>query len=127
MHVFADLSTGLNALSEVERYPLFLPRQTFNKINGGKTLIKLDLKEAFVQISLDKESSKLVVISAHEGLYQYMRSGFGVASALGIFLQFIDMVLEGCAGAGDDIVITGKDEVEHSRCSSLPRIFSRQT
>ena len=47
----ADFSTGLNAALEEYQYPLPIPRDLFSKLNGGKVFAKIDLAEAYLQVS----------------------------------------------------------------------------
>ena len=73
---------------------------------------------------LDEEFSKLVAINTHQGLYQYMRLPFRVASAPAVFQRAMDTILQGAPGDIcylDDILVTGKDESEHFR--NLEEVF----
>ncbi|XP_055329924.1 uncharacterized protein K02A2.6-like [Paramacrobiotus metropolitanus] len=114
----ADLSTGLNDALDLHRYPLPHPDELFAALNGGTRFSKIDLKDAYMQIPLDEESRRLVVINTHKGLFQYNRLPFGVASAPSIFQQKMEIVLQGCSGYAvflDDIIVKGKNETEHNR------------
>ena len=44
----ADFSTGLNAALKDYHYPLPSPEEVFNKLNGGKVFLKIDLSEAYL-------------------------------------------------------------------------------
>lgn len=70
IRVCADFSTGLNDALQDHHYPLPSPEEIFNKLNGGKIFSKIDLSDAYLQIEVDEESSKLLCINAHKGLYK---------------------------------------------------------
>ena len=46
---------------------------------------------------LDEDSTKLVTINTHKGLYQFMRLPFGVASATPLFQWVMDGILQACS------------------------------
>ena len=54
---------------EIAQYPLPQPNELFTNLNGGVMCSKLDFSEAYLQIELEKESQKLVVINTHKGLF----------------------------------------------------------
>ena len=69
-----------------------------------------------------------VTINTHQGLYQYTRLPFGIASAPAIFQRLMETILQGIPGVVcyiDDILVTGKNEEEHLR--SLNQVFSKLT
>ena len=76
----ADFSTGLNAALKDYHYPFPSP-EVFKKLNGGKFFSKIDLSDAYLQISVEEESSKLLCINTYRGLYKFERLAFGVKVA----------------------------------------------
>ena len=48
-----------------------------------------------------------------EGLYQYTRLPFGIASASAVFQHTMDTILQGVDGYIDCIIITGKTSEDH--------------
>uniref|UniRef100_A0AC34F2C0 Reverse transcriptase domain-containing protein n=1 Tax=Panagrolaimus sp. ES5 TaxID=591445 RepID=A0AC34F2C0_9BILA len=83
----------------------------FHELNGAKYFSKVDLKDAYHQLELDEESQKLTTITTHEGLFQYLRVPFGAASAVSMFQQKIEKILQGIPGVIafiDDVEIAGK-------------------
>lgn len=97
-------------------YPLPRPKEIFNKLNGGKIFSKIDLSDAYLQIEVDEESSKLLCINTHKGLYKYNRLAFGVKVAPAIFQQVMDAMLGDLDYATaylDDILVTSKTSAEH--------------
>ncbi len=108
----------INPVIEVDQYPLPKPDDLFATLAGGERFTKIDLTNAYQQISLDESSRELVTINTHRGLYRYTRLPFGVASAPAIFQKVMDTVLQGIPRVIcylDDILITGNTEEEHLR------------
>ena len=95
IRVCADFSTGLNAALKDYHYPLPSPEEVFNKLNGGKVFSKSDLSEVYLQIPVEENSSKLICINTHRGLYKFDRLVFGIKVAPAIFQQVMDTMLGG--------------------------------
>ena len=66
-----------------QELPLSTPqsRRDFNKLNGGKAFSKIDLSEAYLQIPVEENSSKLLCINKHRGLYKFDRLVFRIKVA----------------------------------------------
>lgn len=45
------------------------PEELFQAINGDCKFSKLDLADAYLQIKIEEDSRKMVVIKTHQGLY----------------------------------------------------------
>ena len=116
IRICADFSTGLNDALQDHHYPLASPEEFFNKLNRGKIFSKIDLSDAYLQIEVDEESSKLLCFNSHRGLYKYTRLAFGVKVAPAIFQQVMETML-GDLDYGtayfDDILVTRKTTAEH--------------
>ena len=63
--ICGDFSSGLNEVLEDHHYPLPLPEDILAKLNGSSIFSHIDLSDAFLQIEMDEESSKLLVINSH--------------------------------------------------------------
>ena len=116
IRICADFSTGLNDVLQDHYYLLPSPEEIFNKLNGGKVFSKIDLSDAYLQIEVDEESSKLFCINTHRGLYKYTRLAFGVKVAPAIFQQVMNIMLGDLDYATaylDDILVTSKTTAEH--------------
>ena len=114
--ICGDYKVTVNQALDVEQYPLPKPEDLFTTLAGGKKFSKLDLSQAYQQLTLDTESSKYVTINTHRGLYRYLRLPFGVASAPAIFQKVMDTILQGIPHVIcyiDDILVTGANDSDH--------------
>ena len=126
IRVCADFSTGLNAALKDYHYPLLSPEEVFNKLNGGKVFSKIDLSKAYLKIPVEENSSKLLCINTHRGLYKFDRLVFGIKVAPAIFQQLMDTMLGGfdfTFAYLDDIVISSKKKELHRE--HLNKVFAQ--
>ena len=65
IRVCSDFSTGLNASLKDYHYPLPSPEEVFNKLNGGKVFSKIDLSEAYLQISVEEKIAPNYSVLTH--------------------------------------------------------------
>uniref|UniRef100_A0A914W055 RNA-directed DNA polymerase n=1 Tax=Plectus sambesii TaxID=2011161 RepID=A0A914W055_9BILA len=117
IRIYVDFSTGLNKAIDIHQYPLPKPKELYQKLNGGIIFSKIDFSEAYLQVELDDESKRLVVINMHKGLYRFNRLPFGVSLALAIFQQTMEKMLAGIPGVGaylDDVIVYGGNQLEHN-------------
>ena len=84
----------LNQACKLDKYPLPKIEDLFVQVAGGKAFSKLDLSQAYQQVSLAEESRKYVVINTHRGLFRYNRMPFGVSSAPGVFQRVMENLLK---------------------------------
>ena len=118
IRVCADFSTGLNAALKDYHYPLPSPEEIFNKLNGGKIFSKIDLSDAYLQIPLSENSSRILCINTHRGIFRFNRLPFGVKVAPAIFQQIMDTMLSDLDFAIaylDDILLTSQNAEEHKQ------------
>lgn len=88
----------------------------FACLSGGQRFTKLDLSSAYQQMHLEKDSCKFTTINTHKGLFTYTRLPFGIASAPAVFQCTMDTIFQALPQVIcyiDDILITGKTQVEH--------------
>lgn len=124
--VCGDYKVTINSALKVDQYPLPTPADLMASLTGGTKFSQLDLSAAYQQMELDSASAKLVTVNTHQGLYEYTRLPFGVASAPAVFQKTMDGILQGIPNTIcylDDILVTGRNEVEH--LSNLERVLSR--
>lgn len=77
---------------------------------------KLDNSQAYLQLPLDSESKKYVVVNTYKGLFQHNRPPFSMSSAPGIFQRAMDTLLQDILSVVvyfDDILVTGASNIEH--------------
>lgn len=116
LRICADFSTGLNKQLDLHHHPLPRTQDLLASLGKNAYYTKIDFSDAYLQIELDDEAKKLVVVSTHKGLYRYNRLPFGVSSAPGIFQKTMDTMLQGIEGVHayiDDIIIVGRTKEEH--------------
>ena len=78
IRVRADFSKDLNAALKDYHYPLPTSEEVFNKLNGSVVFSKVDLSDAYLQIPVEEECSKLLCINTHRGIYKFERLAFGI-------------------------------------------------
>ncbi|XP_041452504.1 uncharacterized protein K02A2.6-like [Lytechinus variegatus] len=116
IRICGDYKTTINPVLDVDKYPLPNPQDLFSTLAGGCYFTKLDLSQAYQQMTLEENSREYLTINTHRGLFQYTRLPFGVASAPAIFQAAMEQVLQGLEGVVcflDDMLISGRTESEH--------------
>ena len=106
----------INSYRNVNQYPLPQSEELFSTLNNGQHFTKLDLSEEYLQVELDAESQKYLVINTHKGLLRFNRLPYGVASAPAIFQQIMEQILPKLPKVVcymDDILITAATEEGH--------------
>ena len=116
VRICGDFSVTVNPQIEVDEHPLPSIDELFSSTAGGVVFSKLDLEQAYLQMNLDKESSKILVLNTHRGLYRCKRLWYGVNSAPAIWQRFMENLLKDIEGVTvllDDILIASKTKVDH--------------
>ena len=124
--VCRDYKVTVNAILDVDKYPLPQPEDIFATLTGGKKFTTLDLSHAYNQLILDEESRKYIVVNTYHGLYHSTGLTFGIATAFALFQCVMDQILQGMDKITcylDDILITGKSDEEH--LISLSEVLQR--
>ena len=101
----------LNKALKRSHYPLPVIEDILPELDDVKVFSKADIKDGFLQIQLDQESSKLTTFQTPWGRYRYLRIPFGISPAPECFQRKLDQNLEGLEGiykVADDILITGR-------------------
>ncbi|CAI6377455.1 unnamed protein product [Macrosiphum euphorbiae] len=120
-----DYKVTVNKFVQDVKYPLPRIEEIFQKVSKGKKFSKIDLSEAYNQLELDEESSKILTWSTHKGLFKIHRLPYGVAPASAIFQKLIEQLFQGHEGVAnflDDIIITGQNNREHLK--NLDKVFN---
>ena len=124
--ICGDYKVTVNQALDVEEYPLPTPEELFSTLSGGRIFSKLDLSQAYPQVSVDEASKPYLRVNTHRGLYVYNCLPFGVASVPAIFQKIMDTVLQGITGVTcyiDDILVSSPDEETHIQI--LGEVFDR--
>lgn len=106
-------------VDEVHPLPTLVELQSQLK---GDYFSHLDVRCAYHQMELDPESKNITAFITHDGLFQYRRVPFGLASAGAAFQRLLDRLLEGIPGCChylDDIVVSGPNRQVHDQRLSL--------
>lgn len=116
----------VNQVSKLDNYPIPKTEDLLATLGGGEKFTKLDMSQAYQQMTFDEESRKFTTINTHKGLFQYNRLPFGISSAPGIFQRTMENLLQGIPHViirMDDIHISGKDDNDH--LSNLEAVLKR--
>ena len=119
----------LNKNIACDKYPLPKVDEILAVVGKSKIFSKIDLKDAYLQVSVDDESQDLLVVNTHKGLFKYKRLPFGLASSPAIFQRFMSQLLkdiDGVVAFLDDILIGGETKEEHdNRLDRVLRVFQK--
>ena len=125
-------SQHLNKAFMRSHYPLPVIEDILPELADVKEFSKADLKDGFLQIQLDQESSKLTTFRTPWGRYRYLRMPFGISPAPECFQRKLDQNLEGLEGiykVADDILITSrgtsKEEAVKNHDANLLKLLER--
>ena len=101
----------LNKALKRSHYPLAVIEDVLPDLSDANVFSKADLKDGFLHIELDEESSKLTTFQSPWGRYRWLRLPFGVSPAPEYFQMKFHQNLEGLKGVydiADDITIVGE-------------------
>ncbi|XP_058456730.1 uncharacterized protein K02A2.6-like [Malaya genurostris] len=113
-----DYKLTLNKSLLIDEHPLPTINEMFANMAGGQKFSKLDLSQAYMQMSVKQEDQFMLTLNTHLGLFQPTRLMYGVASAPAIFQRQISQILQGIPGVTvflDDVKVTGPDDETHLR------------
>lgn len=109
----------LNAVTKKDAYPLPNIEGILSRLPKANIISKLDLKDAFWQISLDKESKALTAFTVPgRPLYQFVVMPFGLCNAPQTMCRLMDELIppelrHSVFGYLDDLVIVSEDFSSH--------------
>ena len=85
----------LNLISKLNCYPIPKTEDNLTILERGKLFTKLNQSQAYLQLKLDEESKKYLVISTQKGLLRYTHLPCGISSAPSIFQKAMEQLLQG--------------------------------
>ena len=100
----------LNEALRREHYKLPTLDDVLPSLHNTKVFSKLDVKQAYWHVKLDKESSLLTTMITPFGRYRWSRLPFGLNVSSEIFQRKLTEALSGLQGVicvADDIIVTG--------------------
>ena len=122
---------ALNKVTRKDAYPLPYITHILDRLRGAKFLSSMDIKSAYWQIAVTKESRPYTAFTVPgRGLFQFRRMPFGLTNAPASWQRLIDTVL----GADlepivhvylDDIIIISPDFSTH--LDVISKVFDRLT
>ncbi|KAL8565639.1 hypothetical protein ACOMHN_063470 [Nucella lapillus] len=125
VRICVDLAQ-LNKAVKREVHPMHSVDESLAQIAGSKIFSKLDAKNGFWQIPLNKESKPLTTFVTPFGRFHFNRLPFGISSASEMFQRTMTRILEGLDGVVchmDDILIHAPDQTTHDE--RLKAVLSR--
>lgn len=124
--VVVDYKRTLNPHLQVDCYPLPKPKDIFVSMSKGKIFAVVDLSEAYLQLKVEEDSQKYLVMNTPLGLLKPTRLMYGIASAPAIFQNVMDQVTQGMEGVKvylDDVLLSA--ETKEKLLLLLDELFAR--
>ena len=107
----------LNAVSQLEAYPMPRIEDLLDRLGKAKFLTTLDLAKGYWQIPVKQSARDKTAFVTPFSLYQFTRMPFGLSGAPGTFQRLMDKVLTGHHGYAaaylDDIIIHSENWEDH--------------
>ena len=122
VRVCGDFSVTYNASARVETYRMPQIEDMHSALRGCTVFSVLDMKQAYYQVPIAKESQSYLTINTHIGLFTFKRLPNGIHSGPAIFQRIMDNLLSDIQKAVsrlDDILVAGTDEEDHLHTLSL--------
>lgn len=110
IRICADCKITLNKYMEKDHYPLPRLEDLLSGLAGAQYFCVVDLRDAFQQIEISKNSQDLFTSNTHMGLFRYRRLFFGISNAPTFFQSVMDEALKGLPLVVcfiDDVLIGG--------------------
>ena len=111
-----DCKMTMNKCTNLDLYPIPKIENLYTKLSQGRKFTKLDLRSAFLQVTLHKDSKKFLTINTPWSLYQVNWLSFGIKSAPGIYQCCMDDLLARephVVNYQNNILITASSDTEH--------------
>ena len=108
----------LNEALEREPYHTSSVDEITAKLQGMTVFTIVDFKKGYWMVVLHPDSRRLTCMALPFGRFQWTHLPMGTVVAQDIFQSKLDAIfigMEGVTGIADDMIIAGKDEMEHDR------------
>ena len=108
----------LNEALEREPYHTRSVDEITAKLQGMTVFTIVDFKKGYWMVVLHPDSRKLTCMALPFGRFQWTHLPMCTVVAQDIFQSKLDAIfigMEGVTGIADDMIIAGKDEMEHDR------------
>ena len=108
----------LNEALERELYHTRSVDEITAKLQGMTVFTIVDFKKGYWMVVLHPDSRKLTCMALPFGRFQWTHLPMGTVVAQDIFQSKLDAIfvgMKGVTGIADDMIIAGKDEMEHDR------------
>ena len=69
VRIRGDFKKTVNPVLQIDKYPISNIDDLYSKVSCGHYFMRLDLSDAYLQVSLDEESQKLTTMNTHKGLF----------------------------------------------------------
>jgi hypothetical protein len=112
---------ALNKITQQDRYPLPLIKETLRSLAGARWFTKLDVRAAFHRIRVAEGDEHLTAFRTRFGLFEWLVCPFGLAGAPATFQRYINNALGPTLGdfatayLDDVLVYTGGTRTEHMK------------
>ena len=120
----------LNKALEMEPYHTRSVYEITAKLQGMTVFTIVDFKKGYWMVVLHPDSRKLTCMALPFGRFQWTRLPMGTVVVQDIFQSKLDAIfigMEGVTGIADDMIIAGKDEMEHDRFPSIyGKVYGKQ-
>ena len=117
---------ALNAITVPDRYNLPNINDFSANLYKKSIFSEIDLQKAFHQIPMNEDDISKTAIITPFGLFEYLKTPFGLRNSAQTFQRFIDQVLRGldfCFPYVDNILIASDSEEQH--LAHLKIVFDR--
>ncbi|KAI0997510.1 hypothetical protein K3495_g10679 [Podosphaera aphanis] len=110
---------ALNAITERDRYPLPLIRETMQMLSGARWLTKVDVRAAFHRLRIADGDEWKTAFRTRFGSFEWLVTPFGLAGAPAAFQRWINMELGELLGVtcsayvNDVVIFTNGDLKDH--------------
>ena len=107
----------INTVTQLDRYPLPTLSSFNERLVGCTVFSKVDLKQAFQQVSVEESSQEKTAIITTLGIFKFLRMPFGLKNAAQCFQRNVHQLLNDLPFATfiymDDLIVGSVDKEKH--------------